>query len=156
MKPQWNRFRPYRRGDLPTIWRSLRPEDYREFSAFGLTDPLMLEEFILTSSLRVTCWDTESGPVALYGVTPDQEPGVGHIWAVASTAAQPRWRFAVRNTEGCLKVLGEGFLLLTNVKDSRNTTQINWLRHLGFTFFRTEEDFCGTGVPFHQFVRIVS
>lgn len=155
MKKQWNRFRPYKRGDLPTVWRSLRPEDLLEFQTLRCSDPTVLEDFILGTRQRLSTWETERGPMAVFGVTQGEEPGIGHIWAVASTHAKGRWRFAARHTEACLMGLSEGFTLLSNYKDARNTEQINWLRRLGFTFIRTDEDYGGCGHPFHQFVRIV-
>jgi hypothetical protein len=155
MNTQINRFRPYEPGDLCTVWENLRLEDKQEFDVVGLSNPAELEVYITTASLRLTTWETEGGPVAVLGVTPGDVRGVGQIWAIASTFAEPRWRFAVRHTPALLDHLGQGFNLLSNFKDSRNTRQINWLRRLGFTFFRSDVDFCGTGLTFHQFVRIV-
>lgn len=151
----WNRFRPYRRGDLLKVWRDLRPEDLREYHTVGLTDPQLIEDYLMVAGRRLQTWDTESGPMCILGVTPWETPEVGLIWAVATEATRPRWRFAVRNTDRILRDLGKGYLLLSNFKDTRNTQQINWLRRLGFVFFRTEENFGGCGYPFHQFVRIV-
>lgn len=152
---QTNVFRPYRLGDLPNIWRDLRADDLREYAAVGVEDPLVIEAYLMGYSDRVTTWDTESGPVAVLGVTPSWDTDIGLVWAVASTLAVPRWRFAARNTTGCLDRLGQGFMLLTNFKDSRNKQQINWLKRVGFTFINTHENFEGTGVAFHEFVRIV-
>jgi hypothetical protein len=151
---KWNRFRPYHKGDIPKIWGSLRPEDYREFETLGITDPQLVEDFTLGVPQKMTTWDTERGPVAVLGVTEGELPGVGCIWAIASTRARPRWRFAVRHTEDILKGMSEGYNILSNYKDTRNIDQINWLRRLGFTFIRTDENYGGSGVPFHQFVRI--
>lgn len=152
---QWNRFRPYYKGDLVKVWRSLRPEDLREYEAVRLTDPELIEAYILSSNPRLSVWECEEGPVAILGVSPLVEVGVGGVWAIASTLAESRWRFAVRHTSECLATLSEGYRLLSNYKDTRNTQQIKWLHRLGFTFFRTEENFMGSGAPFHQFVRIV-
>jgi hypothetical protein len=152
---QWNKFRPYQRGDVLKVWRDLRPEDLREYRTMGMDDPVIVEDFILGIRQKLTTWDTERGPVAVLGVTPGETPEVGCIWAIASHHALPRWRFAVRNTEGALRWLSEGYLLLSNYKDARNTQQINWLRRLGFVFIRTDENYGGSGSPFHQFVRIV-
>lgn len=151
----WNKFRPYQRGDILKVWRDLRHEDLREFSTLGVADAAVVEDFVHGMRQKLTTWDTERGPVAVIGVTPGELPQVGHIWAIASDHARPRWRFAVRHTEDVLRGLGEGFLVLSNYKDARNTDQINWLRRLGFTFIRTDADYGGSGAPFHQFVRII-
>ena len=155
MMSDWNRFRPYRKGDLPKVWASLRQEDFREYSAIDFTDPALIETYLRGAARRMQTWDSDIGPLCVLGVTPDNDPGVGHIWAIASEHARPRWRFAVRETDRQLKRLGRGYSLLTNHKDTRNKGQIEWLRRLGFTFFRTDADFMGSGIPFHQFVRIV-
>lgn len=151
----FNRYRPHRRGDLATIWKSLRPEDAREFATVGMTDPTLIEDIVLFGGGRFLTWETEVGPVAILGVSHSAEPDVGIVWAVASTAAVPRWRWAVRNTEGALKRLSKGKRLLTNYKDARNVQQINWLAKIGFVFFRLEENYAGSGQAFLQFARIV-
>lgn len=155
MKAQRNWFRPYRKGDLPRIWAKLREEDRREFATVGLVDPHLVESFIREGG-KVMSWSTEGGVVAVLGVSDCDIPGVGVVWAVASVDALPRWRWAVRNTDAALSTLSVNKTLLTNYKDARNSQQINWLRRLGFTFFRIEEDYAGSGRPFLQFARIVN
>lgn len=150
-----NQFRPYRQGDLVQVWNALRADDLREFQAVGVTNPATIESYLNANAIRVTTWETEGGPVAVLGVTPSHDPMVGLVWAVASTDAYPRWRFAVRHTEQCLAQLGQGFRLLANYKDSRNHQQIQWLKRVGFTFICTHANHEGTGVAFHEFVRIV-
>jgi hypothetical protein len=152
---QWNAFRPYLMGDLQQVWSRLRDDDYREYAAINFTDPDLIEAFLLTPEQQVFTWETEKGPVAILGAGPTGVEGVGAVWAVASQDALPRWRFAVKNTELCLKRLGQGYRVLTNFKDARNTQQIAWLRRLGFVFFKTEDNFLNTQLPFHQFMRIV-
>lgn len=152
----WNRFRPYCEGDLLTIWPDLREEDRREYAAVGLTDPGTVEVLLRSFHPRMQTWDSDAGPLGVLGVTPGDDPGVGHVWAIVSDAARPRWRFAVRETERVLREMSSGFLVLSNVKDARNTAQIAWLKKLGFTFIGTHEDYLGSGVPFHEFVRIVT
>jgi hypothetical protein len=152
---KWNELRPYKKGDVLKVWQSLRHEDALEFATLGVHDPLIVEDFITDGTQRLMTWDTEGGPVAVIGVTEGWAPDVGCIWAIASDAARPRWRFAVRNTDAILKELGQGYLVLSNFKSTHNTGQINWLRRLGFTFIRTDADYGGSGATFHQFVRIV-
>lgn len=151
LKHGWDRFRPYRRGDLSRVWANLRDEDRTELTTSGFLDPDVLEDILSLEACKVKTWDTEVGPVAALGVTRTDDPQVGLIWALASKLAVPRWRFAVRNTEAVLNELGEGFLVLANFKDSRNRQQINWLKRVGFTFINTHE---GDGATYHEFVRI--
>lgn len=133
-KHGWDTFRPYQAGDLSRVWGTLRPADLSELSGGGLTDPSLIEEQLQRAGSKVFSWDTEQGPVAILGVTPTDNPNAGLVWAIASTQAEPRWRFAARHTEEVLQMLSEDYTVLGNYKDSRNTSQINWLRKVGFTF----------------------
>lgn len=155
MMDKWNRFRPYRKGDIPRLWGTLRSEDLREYEAVGFADPALVETYLRGAARRVQTWDSDEGPMCVLGVTPDADPQVGYIWAIASSKAISRWRFAVRHTGPQLARLGRGYLLLTNFKDVRNVDQIKWLRSLDFTFFATDPDYMGGGHPFHQFARPV-
>lgn len=148
-----DRFRPYRQGDLSRVWEDLREEDLRELSAGGMTDPQVLEDAITPMGARMLTWDTDRGPVSILGVTPSGDPRVGLVWAVASDHARPRWRFAVRKTEGALKWLARDHSVLANFKDDRNINQINWLKRVGFTFIarHTGEN----GLTYLEFVRIM-
>lgn len=151
----WNKFRPFRRSDLAKVWKNMREEDLREFEAFSFSDFDLVEHYILSAAKRMQTWDSDLGPLAIVGVTPDENLGVGCVWAIASKDATPRWRFAVRETNQQLKRLGRGYYILHNFKDARNTAHIQWLRRLGFTFFHEEKNFGGSGLPFLQFARIV-
>lgn len=150
----WNSFRPYQAGDLPTVWKDIRQEDLREFQAVGLTNPHWLEEGIISGNEHVLTWDSDLGPLMVFGVDPDVDPRIGFLWSVGATKALKRWRFISRHVEGLITALGEGYLILTNYKDARNTVQIRWLQRIGFTFISRHEDFAGSGLPFLHFVRI--
>ena len=149
----WDRFRPYSQGDLSRVWESLRAEDLRELGDGGLRDPEILEEAIMPLSGRMITWDSDDGPMAVLGVTPTSDPAVGLVWAIASDEARPRWRFAVRETEGALKMLSEDFAVLANFKDARNKQQINWLKKVGFTFISRHKG--ENGQTYLEFVRIM-
>lgn len=118
-----------------------------------MTDPVVLEDALTPMGARMLTWDTEAGPVAVLGVTPSGFRTVGLVWAVASDLARPRWRFAVRETEGALRWLSRDHSVLANFKDDRNINQINWLKRVGFTFIakHTGEN----GLTYLEFVRIM-
>lgn len=149
-----NSFRAYRSGDLQAVWQDLREEDRQEV---GHQSPAYLDglDSLMTHGLiNARTWDTERGPVCVLGVTPSDTPEVGVVWALASEAARPRWRFAVRHTEAVLTEMSSGYSVLSNFKDSRNIQQINWLRKLGFVFIKSHQ----TDDPERsllEFVRIV-
>ncbi len=148
----WNGFRQYQQGDLECVWSCIRSEDLRELGGAGL-DPETLEVAILRTNPKIAVWDTEQGPVAILGVTPTDNPMVGLVWAVASDLARPRWRFAVRETEGALRGLAGDYPVLANFKDARNTQQISWLKKVGFTFIAKHEG--ENGQTYLEFVRIM-
>lgn len=152
-KQSWDNFRPYKTGDLSAVWADLRDEDKLELTANGLNDPEYIEEVLQRAATKIMTWETEGGPVAVLGVTSMPDPNVGLIWAVASDKARPRWRFAVRNTPKMLDELGDGYMVLTNLKDSRNINQIEWLKKVGFTFINMHE--APAGHTYLEFVRIM-
>jgi hypothetical protein len=152
-KHGWDSFRPYRQGDLGRVWACLREEDLRELSAGGLTDPVALEDALTPMGAKMLTWDTNDGPVAVLGVTPSGDPLVGLVWAVASDLARPRWRFAVRETEGALEWLAADYSVLANFKDARNINQIKWLQRVGFTFIARHAG--ENGLTYLEFLRIM-
>lgn len=152
-KHGWNAFRPYRQGDLGRVWANLRAEDLRELSAGGMDDPTVIEDALTPMGARMLTWDTDEGPVAVLGVTPSGNRMVGLVWAVASEAARPRWRFAVRETEEALGLLARDHAVLANFKDDRNINQINWLKRVGFTFINRHKG--ENGLTYLEFVRIM-
>lgn len=152
-KHGWDNLRPYRKGDLSRVWRDLREEDIRELRDGGLTDPQVLEDALIPMGARMLTWDTNQGPVAILGVTPSGDARVGLVWAVASDLARPRWRFAVRETEGVLQWLARDHTVLANFKDTRNQHQINWLKRVGFTFIGRQQG--ANGRTYLEFVRIM-
>lgn len=149
----WDSFRPYRQGDLSRVWADLREEDLRELSDGFVPDPEALEEALTPMGARMLTWDTDEGPVAICGVTPSGSREVGLVWCIASDRARPRWRFAVRETEGLLMWLSRDHSVLANFKDTRNTQQINWLKRVGFTFIARHQGV--TGQTYLEFVRIM-
>ena len=151
-KTKWDKIRPYTKGDLAYIWENLREDDWVELNAAGELYPDAVEALVLPQAAQILTWDTEGGPVAVLGVTRLDDPAVGLIWAIASVHAQPRWRFAVKNTASLLDILGEGFTVLGNFKDSRNKAQIEWLKKLGFVFI--QEHPVENDVTYLEFVRI--
>lgn len=152
-KHGWDRFRPYRQGDLGRVWETLREEDLLELKAGGLSDPMVLEDALPLMGARMLTWDTNQGPVAVLGVTPSGNRRVGLVWAVASDLARPRWRFAVRETKGVLRWLARDYDVLANFKDTRNENHIKWLKRVGFTFIGQHQG--ENGLNYLEFVRIM-
>ena len=132
-KHGWNKLRPYTQGDLSRVWEDMREDDLREVGEY---EPIWMEKTLLSMKAKMKTWDTDQGPVAVIGSTPTDNPMVGLVWCLASNAAVPRWRFHVREIEGLLQWCAEDYSVLANFKDARNTTQIKWLKKIGFTFIQ--------------------
>lgn len=152
-KHGWNNLRPYAQGDLCRVWEDIREDDRRELSANGLVDPEMIETNLLNMGARMQTWDTDEGPVCIYGSTPTQNPMVGLVWSLTANAAMPRWRFHAREAEGMLQWCAEGYDVLANFKDARNTTQVKWLQKVGFTFINRHQ--MPNGLTYLEFLRIM-
>lgn len=157
MTNQTNTFRPYRRGDLKLLWKTLRAEDREELALVGLTTPALMEALVVPTSSSLLTWDSDAGPLAVLGAAPaDDDPTFGYIWAIASTKAARRWRTAARHTEALLARLSQGYTTIGNLKPAGGTAQhIAWLRRLGFSFLKEEVRLGGGATSFHHFVRIV-
>lgn len=144
--------RPARFSDIPQITSNLMEDDRREFQAAGINDVELALKLSLSHSPKVFVWEIDGVPAAIFGVT--AEGDAGHIWALPTPLAFTKWRTIHREMPNILRELGQGFLILTNIKDARNKQQVRWLRSLGFTFIRTIPSFGPQGLPFHEFVRI--
>lgn len=141
--------RPATEADITHIRENLKEDDRTEIEALGLT-PLAVNQVRHMSS-KVLAWGPEGEPLAIFGVHPDGP--VGYIWSLSTPEILPRWREVHRSTPAILDELGEGFAVLSNVKDARQRHHIRWLKALGFTFINTHR-LGPHQVPFHEFVRI--
>ncbi len=148
-KHGWDNLRPYAQGDLSRVWVDLRDDDLREVGGY---DPLELEGTLQGMGAKMMTWDTDQGPVSVYGSTPTENPMVGLVWTLTANAAMPRWRFQTRFTEEMLQWCGEGYSVLANFKDARNTMQIKWLKKIGFTFIQHHQM---DGQTYIEFLRIM-
>lgn len=132
----YNHIREYRDGDLASIsQKEIHEDDLREVGEF-LVQPLGTEMALRAAGSRMFVWETECGPVCIFGSTPDGE-GNALIWSIPTQEALTRWRWWARNGSEYFDLCGKGFGLLYNFKDIRNTRQITWLRRFGFTFLPT-------------------
>lgn len=123
----------YREGDLSAVWGTLLDDDKRELRGAGITDPVALEKYLLQGDARIRTWLTEKGEVAaVYGVT-SYGKDAGLVWALPGRRAHARWRWASRHLEEMIKEVAGDHTRIFNLKDPRNTSQLRWLKRIGFT-----------------------
>lgn len=147
----------------PSVWRDahylsarLRLADIQELKASGTADPLVaLTEGLKHSKQCFSIVDHEDNAQAMFGVVPHPtNPDFGYIWLLGSDAlTEQPYRF-LRHSGDWLKQLSEGFLIIGNAVDKRNTVHIKWLKWLGFIFSKEIKGAGEGGYPFIQFVRL--
>ena len=127
-------------GDAERLGGNLRGADLEEIRAAQPgKDPraVLRAGFESTPNLRVV--EIEGEPAAAFGVVPDPTPGypkVGLVWMVGSPALYLYWREFARRSRPLLAEASLGYDLIWNVVHERNVRHVEWLRRLGFTFFR--------------------
>lgn len=148
------RVRPARLEDASALAPRLRKADLQEIDAGSGLDPVKALEASLGASERAFAVELASGEVvAIFGVAKTSEAKLGAVWMVgADSIASIRFLFLRRSREW-LKELSNGFQLLGNLVDARNTLHIEWLRWLGFRFLRRASIGRG-GETFIEFVKL--
>ena len=140
---------------LKILAENMRHEDVRELADGSGDTP----EGALTTAFREStkCLSafTDGGElITIFGVAPSSlDPLVGHPWLLATPRLDDVKKTFLKNSKEYLSFLGEGFPLLMNCCDKRNTTHIRWLKWLGFTFIREHPRFGVGSVPFLEFVK---
>ena len=150
---QTNTLRRATEIDLTEVVCRLRREDENEFAALGVDDllPAMLRAFPLCG--EVWAWDTEGGPIAILGVTPGDDPNIGHPWLIATPemdhaggARRPAWG------RSCFDMIGSRYQTLFHLKWAGNRRHLAWLQRLGFRL-GAEHTIPLTGQPFVEITR---
>jgi len=146
--------RPSLPGDCVYLAKHLREADRNEVQA--VLGKCNLEALVFSWSHTEKPYTIVEGetPAGVFGVAPT-EPGVGCIWLLGTDAlVRGRWRF-LRESRKWLEHVSEGYHLLYNYVDERNTVHIRWIEWLGFTFIARHETYGHEQRPFLEFVRIV-
>lgn len=91
-------------------------------------------------------------PIAIFGVV--GEESFGTVWLLGTDAIQLIKRPFLRQSKAWLAHLEEGYELVGNVIDARNTLHIRWLHWLGFSFVREISRFGHEQRPFLEFVKL--
>lgn len=140
-------------GHVGLILPTLRPEDYQEIASASGKHPGAILAQGVGMGKSWAALDEEDNPVLLFGVAPGGV-GIGIPWLVASTGIVRHGRQIARLTRPLVDAMNEGYPVLRNFADCRNTLHLRWLRWAGFTFLQTSTDFAADGSPFVEFIRI--
>lgn len=150
-----NYLRETTRDDIEYVVPRLRKADYDECLAATGKEPL--EALLYSYSLEgrhYTLVSPSGEPVGLCGVVKSNIEGAGVVWMVATTAIMKHQMTFLRNSKEALGMLSEGYDVLFNCVDARNTVHMKWLKWMGFTFINKHENYGAEGRPFYEFVRI--
>jgi hypothetical protein len=144
-------------SDVPILAPDLREADKAEIAAgCGLPPNEAISVGIRAGQARVACLNN-GYPVAVYGVVPGPsvaslKPGV--IWMLATNGFKALHTQFLREGGRELDRLTEGYDLVYNFTDARNSLHHRWLRWMGFTFIKTHPQHGVERRPFLEFVRI--
>ena len=120
--------------DIFELKDNLRAEDVEECRAGGHTpQEALLNGYVWSDE----CYSAKvNGKTeAMFGVCSQNQPeGVGVIWYLGSDETMKHPIAMVRDSQKYIDGWFNKYKMLWNVVDARNTTHINWLKHLGFIF----------------------
>lgn len=144
--------RPATLADAEALAPRLRKADLQEIAACSRETPLALLQHGITHSLKAYAVETPRGVAALFGVVQSAEPSCGNVWLLASDDLLTVRNTFLKKSRYWLRDLFGDFRVLGNLVDQRNTVHVQWLRWLGFKFFRRVP--CGVnGEVFIEFAK---
>ena len=130
----------------------LRAADAAEVRALGKRPIEALIDGFRHSAQCLTI-ERSGRPCAMFGVVPAELDGlhVGVVWLLGSDELLCFRRLFLRESRAWLDEISQGYDLLANIIDERNTVHIRWLRWLGFSLLGPHTIF---GSSFIEFVCI--
>jgi hypothetical protein len=135
-------IRPATMSDCLDMAGEMRVEDIREcLAASGSTPKDALLAGLWSSKRCYTVTDVSAEPFAIFGVScveglGDAFPVTGYVWLLGTPILVKNKKIFHRISQAILPLLEEGYDIIGNYIDSRNTIHVRWLKALGFTFFR--------------------
>lgn len=130
----------------------LRSEDNAESLAMcgHPADWGLLNGFRFSEKCWVAMQDDE--PVACFGVkSSGLLSDTGVPWLLGTDKVREIQREFIRQSRSYVQQMREGYRVLENWVDARNTISINWLRWCGFSIESFPRPFGVNGEPFHRF-----
>lgn len=138
--------------DAVNIGLNLRTQDRDEVMAGRDQHPVStVVESLLISDETFTVHDSEDGPIAIWGFRGEDHAAIPWMVSTPEALRHPK-EFLIRGY-GYLNYMLSKHEVLYNYVDVRNTTAIEWLKRLGFTFISREEEWGDAKVPFYLFVK---
>ncbi|MFB2563649.1 phage protein Gp13 family protein [Rhizobium sp. IMFF44] len=147
--------RPSQPEDVTYLAPRLREADRQELLAAGSPSPEQsLTDGLMLSKQCISIVDEEDRAVAMFGVCPSSEEGVGFVWLLGSDEIKRDKTKFLRRSKQWVDIFHEEFAVLTNFVDRRNEVHLKWLRWLGFKFLRIVNAPGPGNLPFYEFARI--
>lgn len=151
--------RPGVGSDVQAIAPRLRTADLAEVVAHsGLSAVDALGQGFLASERCMTV-EFNGRPSAMFGIVPSGITGfprLGHVWLLGTDDIHLFSRQFLRQSVPWLKEICTGYDIVGNVVDARNAEHVRWLEWLGFRFVKKHDRLGHLGLPFLEFVKIVT
>lgn len=123
---------PARAIHIRHIARNMRPADEAEVRALGRS-PFAAMVVSLRRSQRAWTIIADGKAVGMFGVGDvNILAGVGSPWMLGTPALERHATIFLRNCNYWVRQLLDGYTVLRNCVDDRNTLSIRWLKWLGF------------------------
>ena len=141
--------------DVDYVAPRLRKADYNEcLASSGQKPRVVLHRSLDLGGTSLTLRAPNGDRVGLCGVVPSPLEGAGVVWMCATDDIYQHQMTFLRNSKAALSHLGEGYSVLYNCVDARNTVHMKWLDWMGFTFINKHETYGAENRPFYEFLRI--
>ena len=145
-------------ADIQLVAQDMRDADVAEVMASsGWTSEQALINGLQTREtggiIKTICLPNDL-PVGMFGVVPVGTPEVGAIWMLASNGLQAIHRQFARQCRSEIDQIAEGYRLIFNFTDARNSLHHRWLQWSGFTIIKRHERYGHEQRPFLEFVKV--
>ena len=139
-------------ADVSIIGDNLRQADREEVEASSGENPTLVMLMGLHGRCFVAVEDDD--PFLIFGVVPDErDDRVGIIWLMGTDKTSKFPLTFLRQSKQWVEELGEGYEVLMNVIDERNSMHLTWLEWLGFEVVHRFEEYGVARLPFLLFER---
>jgi hypothetical protein len=142
-------------ADASTFAENLREEDKAEIKAASGWLPVDGILYGVRHSKSVfSAWTPDHQPICIFGVSElENNPHVGVPWMLGTPLIQRYFVPFLRDGKSTLMpLITQGYDMLYNLADSRNTTHLRWLNWMGFKIDQDNPVYLNDPeVPFYMF-----
>lgn len=128
-------FRLATEADARRVGALLRPVDRTEIERAGTGNTPELAPLVGVQQSLIS-WaavNAEGDAIAIFGVAPHTQPGIGVVWLLATPESEHETRAFVHAGRYYVDLMERLFPVLLNTVDADNVRTRRWLRALGFT-----------------------